>query len=388
MHSVWKWAAFAVLLLLSGAIWFWPHRAAGIELLPFTDLPPTWDGSYPYLVISPVANSTPIKFASSIRLVQPTIRHDAPVNNFEVDLHTGRFILRQTDLFVPDVMPLSLNRTYVAWDYHSRAFGVGGNHPYDICPTGTRFPYTYQDLNLEDFYQVHMPRISKGTGYADAVFRHNGTASEFYGAQDAWNGNGWTFTLHDGRKIYFPEAYFAKNYAQGAATEMDDAQGNRIQLKRNQVRNLEQLISPSGHTITFTYDLADRIIEAADDSGQIREYSYDSGGHVETVSDEKHILFRLEYQPLMNEQGYDPYLLTAISNEDWKVLVQNKYLWGRVIEQQLADGEIFRYEYQLNGSEVLSTKITLPSGSRQEFKFRNGILENQRLENQKLEDQK
>lgn len=376
-RPAWKWALFTLFLIISGVIWFWPQPSVKVELLPFSDTPPDWDGSYPYLIISPAAGSVPFKFTSSIKLVQPTVRRDAPVDNFEVDLHTGRFILRQTDLFVPDVMPLSLNRTYIVWDYHSRAFGVGGNHPYDICPTGTRFPYTYQDLNLEDFYQVHMPRISKGTSFADAVFRHSETSSEFYGAQDAWNGNGWTFTFRDGRKIYFPEAYNAKNYAQSAATEMDDPQGHRIQLKRSKVRNLEQLISPSGHTITFKYDPVDRIVEAVDDSGQIRKYAYDSGGHVDTVSDATHVLYRLEYQRLMSGPGYDPYLLTAVMDGDWKVLLRNQYLWGRVTEQRLSNGEVFRYGYQLSGRDVVQTEVTLPSGEKKEFPFHHEISRSQ-----------
>ena len=56
-------------------------------------------------------------------------------------------------------------------------------------------------------------------------------------------------TFHDRRKIYFPEAYYAKNFAQGAPTEMVDSEGHRIQLKRSTARNLEELISPSGHRI-------------------------------------------------------------------------------------------------------------------------------------------
>ena len=373
-RPAWTWTIFALLLILSAVIWFWPKRPLKVELLPFTNSPPAWDGSYPYLILAPVPGSAPLKFQSSIALVRPSVRHDAPVNQFEVDLHTGRFILRQTDLFVPDVMPLWFTRTYIVWDYHSRSFGVGGNHPYDICPTGTRFPYTYQDLNLEDFYQVHMPRISKGTSFADAVFRHSDTSSEFYGAQDAWNGNGWTLTFRDGRKFYFPEAYQAKSYAQGAATAMDDAQGHRIQLKRSKVRNLEQLISPAGHTISFKYDLADRIVEAADDAGNFRKYSYDYGGHVDTVSDHSHVLYRFEYQRLMNGKGYDPYLLTAVMDGDWNVLLRNKYLWGRVREQQLAGGEIFRYDYRLKDRDVLQTTVTLPSGEKKTFSFRDGVL--------------
>src|SRR5690348_3941170 len=104
------------------------------------------------------------KFGSSISESKPTVRHNSP-HEFEVDLHSGMFVLRQTDLFVSDTMPLALTRTYRTWDNNKRAFGGGTNHPYDICPTGTRFPYTYVDLNLEDGRQIHFSRISKGTGY-------------------------------------------------------------------------------------------------------------------------------------------------------------------------------------------------------------------------------
>jgi YD repeat-containing protein len=370
---LWKWALVLGLLGCFEFLFLW-KRPAGpvkVELLSFTDTPPAWDGSYPYVVISPVAGSSPVKYATFISMIQPTVRHDSPVNEFDVDLHTGRFVLRQTDLFVPDVMPLSLTRTYIAWDYHTRAFGVGGNHPYDICPTGTRFPYTYMDLNLEDFYQVHMPRISKGTGFGDAVFRHNETSSGFYGAQIAWNGNGWTLSFRDGRKFYFTEAYYSKNYAQGAPTAMVDAQDHRIELKRSKERILEELVSPGGHKIAFHYDFAGRILEAEDDAGHIRKYSY-GGGHLDTVSDGEHILYRFEFQQLMNEAGYDPWLLTAVIDGDWNVLLENKYLWGRVSEQKLADGEVYRYEYRLDGRDVVQATVTLPSGVKKIFLFHDG----------------
>jgi YD repeat-containing protein len=345
-----------------------------VELLPFTDSPPDWNGSYPYQRIVLPSDPHTSHFQSSIISLPPTVEHESPVNVMDVDLHTGRLILRQTDLFVPDVMPLALTRTYITWDYHARAFGVGGNHPYDICPTGTRRPYTYMDLNLEDFYQVHMPRISEGTSYEDAVFRHSETSSEFYGAQVAWNGNGWTMTFRDGRKIYFPEAYNARTYAQGAATEMVDAEGHRVQLKRSPVRNLEELISPGGHKIEFEYDSHDRIVNAEDDAGNVRKYSYAENGHVETVSDASRVLYRFEYAPLMRDRGYDPWLVTRILDGNSKVLAEITYHWGRVIEQKLGHGQVFRYEYILNGTDVLQCTVTLPSGEKKVFSFQNGRL--------------
>lgn len=298
-----------------------------------------------------------------------------PVNEFQVDLHSGVFVLRQTDLFVADSMPLVLTRTYRPWSNYVRAFGVGTNHPYDICPTGTRFPYTYLDINLEDERQIHFPRISKGTHYSDAVYRHSDTSSEFYGAQIAWNGDGWTLDFRDGRRILFPEAYHSKTFAQGAPTEMRGADGSRIQLKRPKVRNLETLVSPLGHAITFKYDEANRVVEAADDAGNTRKYRYDKTGHMETVSDDQQVLYRFHYEALLHGDGYDPYLMTAIEDGQGKTLIRNRFNdRGEVATQTLADGRVIDYDYLYDrNGYIVETIIARPNINALHFFFRNGI---------------
>jgi YD repeat-containing protein len=344
------------------------------ELLPISDAKPDWDGAYPFLVIR-VVNPDPkhYRFEISSPSIKPTVRHETAVNEFQVDLHSGLFVLRQTDLFVPDVMPLVLTRTYRPWFLYVRAFGVGTNHPYDICPTGTRFPYTYQDLNLEDERQMHFPRISKGTSYADAVFRHGDTSSEFFGAQDAWNGNGWTLDFPDGRRFLFPEAYQARSYAQGAPTDMGDSAGHHIRLNRDDARNLKQLVSPSGHVIDFKYDVANRIVEASDDSGEVRDYDYDAAGHLETVTDKANVLYHFRYERLLNERGYDPYLMTRVEDGNGKMLLRNEFADGsRVSAQTLADGKVVRYQYLFNRRyEIVETTVTLPDGKQQHFFFKD-----------------
>jgi hypothetical protein len=123
---LWKWALTLALLGCAEFAFLW-KPVARVELLPFTDSPPAWDGSQPWLVISPTSGTGPIRFETSIAMVKPSVKHDAPVNEFVVNLRNGNFKLLQTDLFVPDVMPLSLTRSYFAWEPHSRAFGVGTN---------------------------------------------------------------------------------------------------------------------------------------------------------------------------------------------------------------------------------------------------------------------
>lgn len=374
---LWKW--FLVVALLAATVvlvrWKPAPRPIKIELLPITDSFPPWDGSYPSVVISLTSESGRVHIKSSISLTKPTVRHDAPVNQFEVALDSGMFKLRQTDIFVADVMPLSLTRTYRVWSGYSRAFGVDGNHPYDICPSGTRFPYTYMNLNLEDGRPIYLPRISKGTRYEDAIYRNGNVGSEFYDARINWNGNGWTMNFPDGRQFLFPESYHAKNFAQGAPIEMRDEHGNRIQLKRDNVRNLQQLISPSGHAITFKYDDASRIVEAQDDAGTVRKYAYNPSGHLETVSDGAHALYRFEYEALLHERGYDPYLMTAVLDGNGRVLLKNVYRdASRVSEQRLANGDVYRYNYQFdNRHNVIQTTVTPPSGESKNFSFYNGI---------------
>ena len=115
------------------------------------------------------------------------------VDRFEADLRYGAFVLRQSDLFLNDVFDVPLTRAYDSQDWDDvRAFGLKSNHSYDIDPSGSRFPYTFITLNLEDTDILYFKRISKGTGFADAVFMHTETSTSFYKATIAWNGDGWT----------------------------------------------------------------------------------------------------------------------------------------------------------------------------------------------------
>ncbi|MGH9512859.1 MAG: DUF6531 domain-containing protein [Terriglobales bacterium] len=381
--AVWKWCALLVLLSGSIALRFrnQPHKRAAngpihVKLLAHLNSTPTWDGAYPYVVVSlPDSGSHSLKFKTSILFKQPTLRHESPINQFEVDLHSGMFVLRQTDLFVADVMPLVLTRTYHTWDYYAGAFGLAHDHPYNICQSGDNHPYTYSDLYLEDGRQIHFPRISEGTGYADAVYRHTETSSEFYGAQITWNGVGWSFHFADGREFLFPDSYHAKDCAQKAPLEMRDGADHRIQLQRDKASgNLEKLISTSGHTIKFRYDGASRIIEAGDDSGNIRKYSYDSIGHLQTVADASRVLYRFEYERL-NRSANNPYLMTVITDGEWRMMLRNKYRGGRVLAQELANGEQYTYDYILdrNRKQVIETDVKLPDGRTRKFFFENGI---------------
>lgn len=303
--------------------------------------PPTRDPSFPCVFsllgtsnTNPQLGSCPIPLSTT-----------GPVYRAEADLRYGRFVLRETDLFVHDVFDVPLTRTYVSREWGSsnpvHAFGRNANHPFDIAPLGTRNPYTHQTIVLEDGDDLYFERISKGTGYADAVYQHTETKSRFYRATQSWNGNGWTTKLADGSEINFPESYHAKNMAQGAPIEILDPKGNRLKLRRDSQRNLTEILTPHGHWIKFAYDDAARISRAEDDAGHWARYGYNSYGSLEDVNLSSGHSRHYEYSGI---------LMTQITDESGRVLLKNSYAAGLLVHQEFPNNRNFSYEYKWSDS--------------------------------------
>ncbi len=299
----------------------------------------------------------------------PTVQ-GGPVERYEADLRYGHFVMRDTDLYLNDVFQVPLTRTYNSRDWLApnpvHAFGRNSNHPYDIAPMGTRNPYTYQVIGLEDGDLLYFDRISKGSGYADAVYQHTETATRFYKAITRWNGSGWTTQFSDGSEIRFPESYSAKNMAQGAPIEMRNAQGDRLELLRDPQRNLKEIRTPHGHWIRFTYDNLDRITRADDDAGNWARYEYNADGMLTSAvlssAKERH------YQ-------YKGALMTEIDDESGKVLLHNWYDDGELIRQQFGNGDVYSYSYSgsSSGTYFVKAQVTLPNQSIKELSLSDSV---------------
>src|SRR5262249_19530194 len=155
----------------------------------------------------------------------------------------------------------------------------------------------------------------------DAVYQHSESATRFYKALDRWNGRGWSTTLADGSVIDFPESYAATNMAQGAPTEMRNAQGERLQLIRDGQRNLQEILTPHGHWIKFQYDALSRVTYASDDAGQWAKYEYTPDGMLKTAvlssGKERHYT-------------YDGDQMRMVTDEKGRMLVRNFYAFGEL----------------------------------------------------------
>jgi YD repeat-containing protein len=330
--------------------------AGVLELLNRADAPgPTMDGSFPCVFESVGESDPPPQLG---KCSAPTT-HSGPVDRFEVDLRYGHFVLRQSDLYVKDVFDVPLTRTYNSGDFmhpnRVHAFGKNTNHPFDIAPTGTRYPYTVQWLLLEDGDFLDFPRVSEGTSFADAIYQHTETSTEFYKAVTAWNGDGWTTWRTDGFAITFPEAYKATTMAQGAATEMRDQDGNRLQLIRDGLRNLMEIRTPHNHWIKFKYDDQSRIVRAQDDKGHWADYRYDGNGMLTDVT------FSSGHKRYYSYTGD---LMTAIEDENHRVVLRNSYTATSLTGQDFGNGQIYSYSYvpSENGLFAESAAVTSPDG--------------------------
>jgi YD repeat-containing protein len=322
---------------------------------------PRFNGDFPCVSAQMVGDAIVPQFG---RCSMPTTHAD-PVERYEADLRNGRFVMRETDLYLDDVFKVPLTRSYSSMDWLGsnpvHAFGRNSNHPFDIAPLGSRNPYTYQLIALEDGDFLYFDRISKGGGYADAVFQHTETSTRFYKATQRWNGNGWTTRLADGSEIRFPESYNGKSLAQGAPTEMIDPKGNRLELRRDSQRNLQEIRTPHGHWIRFSYDSLSRIKRAEDDAGHWAQYEYNSDGMLDTAT---------LSSGRQRHYEYDGTLMIRITDENKRVLLRNRFESRVLQKQEFGNGWFFSYAYEWPNNQYYPDKVvvTLPDHTKRDMR--------------------
>jgi len=278
------------------------------------------------------------------------------VDGDPVDLSTGLFVLNNTDLSLPDVLPLALTRTYRPKDTATRPFGIGSTHPYEMFLWSVT-NYTQADLILPDGGRIHYVRISAGTGYSNAEYEHTATPTAFYKSRLKWNGTGWDVTLKDGTVYVFGDTTPLQS--------IRDRYGNKILITRagGQSGNITRISSPNGRWMEFSYDGSNRITQARDLIGRAVNYTYDASGRLWKVTD-----------PMggVTEYTYDSsHRMLTIKNPRGIVYVTNEYdANGRISRQTHADGGVYQFAYTLDGNgKVTQTDVTDPRGTHRIVTF-------------------
>jgi RHS repeat-associated protein len=269
-----------------------------------------------------------------------------------VSMMTGIYYQEDTDIEVPDVMPIRLTRTYRTKDTASRVFGIGASHPYDqyllrndLC--------TEVRVILPDGAYIAFLRTS-GTNCLDSTLQHSTTQTAFYAATLAWDPAYQRYRLKfkDGTEWRFSDY--------GSLVAMLDRNGNSTTLTRaasgGLAGNLSKITSPNGRYLAFTYDASNRITQVTNILGRTITYTYDGSGRLWKVTN-----------PLTGvaEYTYDAsHRLLTMKEPNGNTHVTNTYdANGRVATQTQADSTTYQFAYTLDGSgKVTQTDMTDPRG--------------------------
>ena len=334
-----------------------PSRA---ELLPgVTDFDYSKvDGRYPCVRLWRTSGASTPRFDASVGKCEQGVYLDKEVDEIEADLRDGSLVTRTTDLFLAGTTPVAATRCYRSRDNLSRTFGRNATLSWDLFPFGSRQPYTYIVILTCDG-ELRYERISKGTGYADAVYEHRATATPFLGSRFSWNGNGWDLKLRDGSLYLFPESYYAKKPIDGALTGFRDAKNQPVKVERRERQNLKRLTTPDQHSITFEHDAANRIVKATNDQNRNVDYFYDHGGQlVEVRGLESTARFRYANTYLMGIE------------ENGRTVEFDYEDQNRISRISLPDGRSYRIRYELDEPDkkrIVRALVTSPDGSIAKF---------------------
>jgi RHS repeat-associated protein len=300
-----------------------------------------------------------------------------PPGGDPVDPSTGLFTYQHTDFTLPDVIPITVTRTYRQGDTASRGFGLGTSISYDIFPVGEDVNYSYMDLVLPDGGRIHYVRISPGNSWSNAVFLHTATPTKFYGSTISWDttitnpnpAGGWRLRFKDGTSWGFPESANATTGTRASMEFIQDRYGNTLNINRNfsnGTGDITQITSPNGRWLQFTYDSCNRIQQITDNMGRTTNYAYDSTsctgntiGRLHTVTDQNGNVTTYNYQGATSDE------MTSIVDGRNITYLQNFYdSNNRIHQQELANGGTYTFNYTTGSNGIITqASITDPNGN-------------------------
>ena len=282
-----------------------------------------------------------------------------------VDLQTGIMFHEWNDVAINDIVPLTLTRAYTSGDANSHVFGIGGNTNFGIhlWSAGSSIATT-MSLVLPCGEGITYNQISGNDNWplAGSVWTHNGTDSAFYGSNIQFLldntplGAHWILTMKDGTQYAFTR------HIPNSLSWIQDRYGNQIQFNYNGGL-IDQMVSPSGRSVTFNYDSSNRITSAVDNTGRTIGYAYNTAGSLATVT----------YPDQTTEQyTYDgSNRMLTMQDRRGHVWVTNQYdANGRVSKQTYADNTYYQFAYTTNSSNVVTaTTVTDPNGNQEQVAF-------------------
>jgi RHS repeat-associated protein len=273
---------------------------------------------------------------------------EGPTGGDPVDLGTGIFVLKKTDLVLPGRLPVTITRTYRTLGTNLGPFGLGTSHSYDVI---LRQDGDLRRLLLPGGVRVAFPKQPDGTfrnltdpAYRGAVLTTSG-ANHVLRFKD---GATWTFGAPSLNLSFLiaqadrtgNQLTFTRTGTTGTLTTITDSVGRTIQFSYLNGR-ITEILDPLGRRVTYAYDNNSRLATVLDPEGGATRYTYDAQGRMLTLTDARGINY------LTNE--YDSV--------------------GRVSKQTQADGGQWQFAYTTSSGVITQTTVTDPNGKQQTTRF-------------------
>lgn len=303
-----------------------------------------------------------------------------------IDLQTGDFFHQWVDLQVNDVIPLQVARAQNAHSYSSFGYGSGFNYGMSLySPNG--FNSITLVMPCSQGITFNLASGSTTWPFTPAtVWKHTATNSAFYGAtlqflfDTTSEGAHWVLTKKDGSQYWF------NRHTPNSLALIQDRFGNQVQMVYNGGL-LEQVISPSGRTIDFTYGTNNFITSATDNTGRTVGYEY-TNLNEQTTGVRTSLLTKVRYPDQTTEEytyvsaastsnTYLPLIETMrdrrgniwVSNE-WGTDPLNAGTLSRVTKQTFADGTSYQFAYTTGANNAITaTTVTDPNGNKEYVTF-------------------
>ncbi len=256
-----------------------------------------------------------------------------------IDTTTGAVAFAEQDLTLPGAMPLTFSRYYNAHSDRLGTLGYRWSHTYDthLEFSGSDVAVVFGQGREDGFlhqtngtYRVADPRV------------HSALVKETDG----------TFTLTTKENLLYRFA------AAGVLTEIEDLNGNAIELAYDGQGRLSTVTAPGDRTLELAYQ-SGRLSTVTDPLGAVFSYAYDSGGDLVSVTD-----------PEDGERTYtyDHHRLVTVTDQELNQVVENTYDdFGRVLSQTDAASQTIGVTYDTPGKGA--TLITDPEGGESTFYF-------------------
>ncbi|MBI3825830.1 MAG: hypothetical protein HY294_07535, partial [Candidatus Rokubacteria bacterium] len=272
-----------------------------------------------------------------------------------VDLLTGQFIVRKTDLAFAGRLPMAIQRYYAS----------GGNQA-GITGLDTTFERYNDFLRLETDTSVTL--IVRGNAVVKFLPQPDGawvnaTIPYYRGARITTTAQGYALRFKDG----LTHTFSPLGYQNG----ITDRNGNTITLTRTGFGgNIASVREPSGRGFTFSgyindvYDPLAKVTWITDPLGRTVEYRYDAASRLIGVVDANGGLTRYDYD------GQNR--ITAITDPRGITYLRNVYdVNGRVCLQEQADGGVWQLHYITTDIRDAMTP-TVPPGFYPPWRVGNG----------------